>query len=221
MAGLSITAIDVLVAIILLVSAGFAVFRGLIRETFAILEWVAAGYAALRFTPVFRPLLVDYISPPWLEWIAVFIGTFLLVFIPLSILSHRLAEMVKKTEIGPIDRFLGFVFGIGRGLVIVGFAYIAFAALVPLRDHPETLTKARLFPVIRNTSDILRSLVPGIGKANNGEDSQQASARATGPERRSVTKSASESATPKTYGASDRSALDRLFETNGGGKSSR
>jgi hypothetical protein len=63
--------------------------------------------------------------------------------------------------------------------------------------------------------------VPGIGKANNGEDSQQASTRATGPERRSVTKSASESATPKTYGASDRSALDRLFETNGGGKSSR
>jgi membrane protein required for colicin V production len=221
MAELSITAIDVLVAVIVLVSAGFAVFRGLIRETFAIIEWVAAGYVALRFTPVFRPLLLGYISPPWLEWITVFIGTFLLVFIPLSILSHRLAEIVKKSEIGPIDRSLGFVFGIGRGLVIVGFAYIAFAALVPLRDHPQTLTKARLFPVIRNTSDVLRSLVPGMGKAKSDEDSQQANTRANGPERRSVTKSASESTTPKTYGASDRSALDRLFETNGGGKSSR
>src|SRR6185312_13312061 len=116
MGELSITAVDVVVIVIVLVSAGFAVFRGLIRETFAIIEWVAAAYAALRFTPVFRPLLVDYISPAWLEWIAVFVGTFMLVFIPLSIISHRLAERVQKSEIGPIDRSLGLIFGIGRGL---------------------------------------------------------------------------------------------------------
>jgi membrane protein required for colicin V production len=218
---LFITAVDVVVTVIVLVSAGFAVFRGLIRETFAVIEWVAAGYAALRFTPVFRPLLVDYISPPWLEWIAVFVGTFLLVFIPLSIISHRLAERVQKSEIGPIDRSLGLIFGIGRGLVIVGFAYLAFAALVPPRDHPETLTKARLFPLIRNTSDVLRSLVPGMIKPANADESREANARPTATERRPVTKSASQSNTPKTYGASDRSALDRLFEATGGGKSAR
>jgi membrane protein required for colicin V production len=143
------------------------------------------------------------------------------VFIPLAIMSHRVSEQVKKSEIGPIDRTLGFVFGLARGLVIVGFAYIAFAALVPVRDHPATLTKARLFPLIRNTSDVLRSLTPqeasGVAGANAPADAkapppQPASADAPADAK----PPAPESSPAKTYGADDRSALDRLFQTNGG-----
>ena len=201
MGQLSVTAIDILVVVVILVSAGYAAYRGLVHETFTIIEWVAAGYVALRFTPLFQPLLHDYISPSWLEWIAVFAGTFLIVFIPLSIMSHRISEQVKKSEIGPIDRTLGFVFGVGRGLVIVGFAYITFAALVPARDHPDTLTRARLFPLIYNTSDVLRSLMPQSGDGVAGD----APAEAKSP--------VPQSTAAKAYGADDRSALDRLFET--------
>jgi len=207
MGELSITAIDVVVVAVILVSAGYAMFRGLIHETFDIIEWVAAAYVALRFTPVFRPLLQGYISPPWLEWVAVFVGTFLIVFIPLSIMSNRIADAVKKSEIGPIDRTLGLVFGIGRGLVIVGIAYIAYATLVPLTNHPDTLTKARLFPLIRNTSDVLLSLAP---QSENG---------IAGMGRRALGLPAApeaETSAAKSYGANERSALDRLFETNGG-----
>jgi membrane protein required for colicin V production len=202
MGQLSVTAIDILVVVVILVSAGYAGFRGLVHETFAVLEWVAAAYVALRFTPLFQPLLQDYISPPWLEWIAVFAGTFLVVFIPLSILSHRLSEVVKKSEVGPIDRTFGLLYGVGRGLVIVGLAYIAFAALVPAEDHPDMLTKARLFPLIRNTSDVLRSLTP---QENNGV---AAPADASSP--------APQPTATKAYGADDPGALDRLLETNGG-----
>jgi membrane protein required for colicin V production len=177
-----------------------AMFRGLIHETFAILEWIAGGYVALRFTPVFQPLLNGAIKPAWLEWLLVFIGTFLLVFIPLSIMSHRLSAMIKQSDIGPVDRVLGLVFGIARGLVIVGLAYIAFSTLVPLKDHPASLTQARSFPLIRNTSEILRELAPaGIFASNNNA---------------SVDDSSSET---KTAGAGASSALDRLLGTNGGG----
>jgi membrane protein required for colicin V production len=204
MGNLSITVIDAVVIGVILLSAGFAMWRGLIHETFSIFEWVAGIYAALRFTPVFQPLLRGVISPPWLAYILVLFGTFLIVFIPLSIFSHRLSEVVKKSEIGPVDRALGLVFGLGRGLVIVGLGYIAFAALVPIRDHPATLTQARLFPLIRNTSEVLLGLVPGADKAA-GLDAR-GDARAEG---RDGTDGA------KTYGASDRSALDNLIETTG------
>jgi membrane protein required for colicin V production len=109
---------------------------------------------------------------------------------------------VKKSEVGPIDHAFGLVYGVGRGLVIVGLAYIAFAALVPAENHPDMLTKARLFPLIRNTSDVLRSLTP---QESNGV---AAPAHASSP--------APQSTAAKTYGADDRGALDRLFETNGG-----
>ena len=205
MGQLSVTAIDILVMVVILVSAGYAAFRGLVHETFAVLEWVAAAYVALRFTPLFQPLLQGYISPPWLEWLAVFAGTFLVVFIPLSLLSHRLSEVVRKSEVGPIDHTFGLVYGVGRGLVIVGLTYIAFAALVPAEDHPDMLTKARLFPLIRNTSDVLRSLTP---QDKNGVAGDATPADASSP--------TPQSTAAKAYGADDRGALDRLLETNGG-----
>ena len=208
MGELSFTGIDVLVLAIVLISGGVAMFRGLVQETFGILEWVAGLYVAFRFAPVFRPLIGEAISPSWLQWVAAFVGTFLLVFIPLSIMSHRLSELVKKSEIGPIDRVLGLVFGIARGLVIVGLAYIAFGALVPAKDHPQTLTKARLFPVIRNTSEILRSLGPGKGEKPDVEDEATKSGHQT-----------EDHGTAKTYGAQDRGALDTLFQANGGSSS--
>jgi membrane protein required for colicin V production len=124
MGALSVTAIDIVLAAVLVISAGLAFARGLVHETFAILEWVAAAYCALRFTPALLPLLAGTISPAWLEYGVVFLGTFLIVLIPLSFLSHRLEEVVRHSDVGPVDRALGFVFGIGRGLVIAGVAFI-------------------------------------------------------------------------------------------------
>jgi len=201
MGNLSITMIDAVVIGVILVSAGFAMWRGLIHETFAIFEWVAGIYVALRFTPIFQPLLGGVVSPPWLAYILVLFGTFLIVFVPLSIFSHRLSEVVKKSEIGPVDRALGLVFGIGRGLVIVGLGYIAFASLVPIKDHPNALTQARLFPLIRNTSEVLLGLVPGADKVAGLDADKDSTAQGRDG--------------AKTYGASDRSALDNLIETNG------
>ena len=211
MGQLSFTGIDVLVVAIILISGGVAMFRGLVQETFGILEWVAGLYVAFRFTPVFRPLLNGAIAPAWVEWLAVFVGTFLLVFIPLSIMSHRISELVKKSEIGPVDRTLGLVFGIARGLVIVGLAYLAFDSLVPTDDRPPTLTKARLFPLIRNTSDVLRSLGPG--KAKQPEDGSPPQETATPAQQTGQVQPT------KTYGAEDRGALDTLLQTDGGSSS--
>jgi len=216
MGEVSITLVDVVVVGVILVSAFFAMWRGLVRETFSIFEWVAAAYASLRFYPVFRPLLTNLISPPWLESTVVFVGIFLMVLIPLSFLSLRLSETVKKSEIGPVDRTLGFVFGVGRGLVIVGLGYIAFASLVPLRDHPQMLTNARTFPLIRNTSEVLLGLLPD----ENGlaEFSSRSVAQKPAPSPK-ISRAAAKPS--KTYGANDRRALDRLIEATGDGKDSR
>ncbi len=197
MSGLPVTTIDLAVIVIIALSAMIALWRGLVRETFSIFEWIASAYVALRLAPTFQPMVSGIIAPSWLAWIVVFVATFLIIFVPLSMLSHRFAEIVKRSEIGAVDRVLGFVFGVGRGLVVVGLAYIAFASFVPLESQPQAVTNARLFPLIQNSSEVLLSLVPG-GKS---ESATVPPGNARGE--------------AKTYGAAERGALDRLFEATG------
>ena len=53
---------------------------------------------------------------------------------------------MKHSPIGPLDRALGVAFGVVRGLVIVGLAYMAFTYFVPIRKQPAWLTEARSLP---------------------------------------------------------------------------
>lgn len=178
MAHLSLTPVDYVAIAIILISALFATFRGLVQETFSIVDWLIAGYASLRLSPLVLPYVRPYISLTWLQWVVVALGLFLVIFIPLSLATARLAQSVRKSHIGTVDRALGFVFGAGRGLVIVSLAYLAFASLVPARDHPDMLVKSRLYPVIRDTSDVLRTLAPGkIGHKAGDTASSEASQR--------------------------------------------
>ena len=65
-------------------------------------------------------------------------GVFLVVFIPLSFVSHRFSETVKNSPIGPLDRALGIAFGVVRGLVIVGSPISPLPMFVPIRNAAGT-----------------------------------------------------------------------------------
>jgi membrane protein required for colicin V production len=89
-----------------------------------------------------------------------FAGIFLIVLIPLSFVSFRLSERVRKSPVGTLDRSLGVPFGIVRGLALIGIAYLAISLVIPVRAQPIWLTQARFLPVIQRSSDVILSLIP-------------------------------------------------------------
>ncbi len=105
---MSVTVIDFLVVGVILLSAVFAMWRGLVQETLSIFAWVAAAYSALRFYPLLEPLLKNYIASGWLASLAAGAIIFLLVLIPLSFLSHRFGENVKNSRNRPGGPRAGF-----------------------------------------------------------------------------------------------------------------
>lgn len=212
MGELSVATVDIVIAAVILVSAVYAAMRGLLRETLAIFSWALAAYLTLRVFPGFRPMLREYIAPAWLADITVIIGVFLITLIPLSYISHRIAQTVRQTEIGPVDRALGLIFGVGRGLVVVGLAYIVFSLLVPPQSHPAWLTQARLFPVVNNTSDVLLSLVPPPEEIGLDALGILAPAAEEAPQSAENQPGEAES---QSYGAEERGALDTLIESSG------
>ena len=230
---LSVTFIDCLIVLVIVVSAGYAAWRGFLWETLTIFAWVAAAFACLYFGPYIIPLTRDLVSEPWLASILAYAAVFLAVFIPFAFMSSRFSESVRHSPIGPLDRAAGVAFGIVRGLV-------------PVRRQPHWVTEARLLPVVQSTAEVLLSVVPDRPRdypyVVDHPVVQQAAPveqRASNPSDMStshdpmaelirkneaanhVPKAAppvqqkSAAKTAKTYGATDRQALDNLVQTGG------
>jgi membrane protein required for colicin V production len=68
--------------------------------------------------------------------------------------------MVLDSRIGALDRTLGFLFGLARGLIIVVIAFLFFAWLVPDRSQPEWVRSAKSRIVLQGTGDWLMSMLP-------------------------------------------------------------
>ncbi len=213
---------------ILLVSGLLATYRGFLNETLSIVAYAIAAVGAVILAPLLKPLAHSVVGPDWLAYGLSLVGLFLILLIPLSFVSFRISESVQGSPIGPLNRSLGFVFGIGRGLVIVGAAYLVFSLLAQPKDHPDWVRNARLLPVIKGTADVLRSL-GGHHKDKNDKDNkdahdtvttelteQQATTKPGKPAHLSTVSNDSHEGsgvTGKTYGDTDRRALDQLVHS--------
>jgi membrane protein required for colicin V production len=232
---LPLTALDLLVILVVLLSAGYAAWKGFLWETLTIFDWLAAAFGCLYFGPYLVPMMRGVIAAPWVAGLVAYAVTFLIVFIPLSFISHRFSESVKNSPIGPLDRALGIVFGVVRGLVAVALVYLAYTYFVPISEQGRFVRQARSLPMIQSTSQVILSLVPTRTKSDftlerpesppphdaigdlireNGA-SGQATGAAREPARESPHRTPAKKAA-KGYGAQDRRALDTLLKDGGG-----
>jgi membrane protein required for colicin V production len=68
---------------------------------------------------------------------------FILTLIVVSIITVRISDMVLDSRIGALDRTLGFLFGLARGLLIMVVAFLFFAWLVPDKQQPDWVRSAK------------------------------------------------------------------------------
>jgi membrane protein required for colicin V production len=136
--------------------------RGFMREVMSIAAWGAAAAAALYAFPRLLPLATQYFSS-WNEWAVkgiVLGGVFLATLIIVSVITVRISDKILDSRIGALDRTLGFLFGLARGLIIVVVAFIFFDWLVPQKSQPEAVRNAKSRVVLQSTGQWLMSLLP-------------------------------------------------------------
>ena len=154
--------LDIFLIVVMLISGLLAMVRGFMREVLSIVAWAAAALAAIYLFPRLLPLATQYFGG-WNECLvkglvigAVFLGTLIIV----SIFTVRLSDKILDSRIGALDRSLGFLFGLARGLIIVVVAFVFFNWLVPQKSQPEAIKNARSRVVLQGTGDWLESLLP-------------------------------------------------------------
>jgi len=207
--------VDLVVVLIIIASTAYAAVRGFISETLSIFAWAAAAFATLWFGPWIAHLLRPMIEPHWLGILTGYASVFLAVVIPLSFISFRFSEGVKKSPVSPLDHALGGAFGVARGLAIIGIAYAVFTAFVDIDRQPDWLLNARTLPIIQGAAQVVTSLVPDGHMDNAATKKPERRVETTHKESQTADRPPHKKHGKKTYGAKDRKALDKLIEDGG------
>jgi membrane protein required for colicin V production len=127
------TIFDYIVLIIIGLSVILSVMRGMIREVLAIVGLVAAFYVGVTYTNQLLPMMPVDIPNDALRVLAAFLVLFLATLLLATLLGIALSAIFKKAGLGWLNRFLGALFGVARGLLIV--CVIVF--LAGLTDIPK------------------------------------------------------------------------------------
>jgi membrane protein required for colicin V production len=155
-----ITMLDIILIGVMLISALLAMIRGFMREVLSIAAWAIAAGVTLYAYAKLLPFAKTYFSNDILATVVVVATTFLGTLLIVSVITVRFSDMVLDSRVGALDRTLGFLFGLGRGLLIVVVAFVFFAWLVPERSQPEWIRNAKSRVVLQGTGDWLMSMLP-------------------------------------------------------------
>lgn len=113
------TAFDYAVLLIIGFSILLSVLRGAVREILALASWVAAFLFANAWSVWLAQQLPPSIPNEQLKLLAAFLILFLAVLLLMTLFAIALSELIKKIGLGGMDRGLGALFGLARGLLIV------------------------------------------------------------------------------------------------------
>jgi membrane protein required for colicin V production len=150
-------AVDYIIIAILIISAIMGLVRGLLRESIAVITWFLAIVLAWSFGASLEPMLGGVlVGSPLRIWAAraiIFVGVLLLGGAVSVVLGHY----VRVSMFAGMDKFLGLIFGVIRGVVIVGAFTIAVQAL--RMDEDARWKNSRLMPYAIGVANALRGIV--------------------------------------------------------------
>ena len=155
--------LDIILVVVVLVSSVLAMIRGFSREILAILSWLGALAAALLGYNIVAKRLVNMIPemqayPQLPLWIGGGI-IFVIVITILSWITSIVSDRIIDSRIGALDRTLGFIFGVARGVVLMSVTLIGFLWLAN-ENIPDWVAEAKSKPMLEELAKHMNNAMP-------------------------------------------------------------
>ncbi|MGY4396204.1 membrane protein required for colicin V production [Sphingomonas sp. UYAg733] len=177
---MGLTALDILVLIAVLGSAGLGLMRGFVTEILSLFAWVAIIFALkMLHSPVASMMtgIVGTVSGAAVLAFAVITGV---TYFAGRMVASSLGNRTRTSVLGPVDRALGFGFGAIKGLILSSLVFLLVVLVTDTMSggpasRPLWLTDSRTYPLLNTTSSSIADFVdrrrkgqPVFGLNDNG-----------------------------------------------------
>lgn len=167
--------IDIVVVVVLLFSAAVSFWRGLIREVLTIAGIAGGIISAYVCGPLLAPTMrgwfgvVEGEDPQMLfgplsyEMAAdatAYVAIFVVVVIVLSFVSHFISEFVRHIGLGALDRTLGVLFGLARGMLLLGLVHFIVSYALSDEQKEQYLVPTKSYVYLEATSQWIATYLP-------------------------------------------------------------
>ena len=224
--------LDVVILIVVAVSALIALSRGLIKEVLSIVGWILATMAIIYLLPVCLPFTKKFISSGLLAGILTALSIFVIFFVFWIYSTSQIIGKIRTSKLNGLDRFLGLFFGIMRAFLLVVLFNIMVSWIIPEDRQSETLTNSKYFRLAGKFAQPIEEMIPqetlDLIKEKTkqfGEDEEQAEdkekdenvelfEKLAQPRIKKVSgKNKQSKEEPKGYHNSEREDINRLIES--------
>ncbi|MBU74830.1 MAG: colicin V production protein [Rhodospirillaceae bacterium] len=154
--------IDFAALIILVISGILATLRGMTREIMGLAGWPVSILVARICAPYLAPVLEDLLQIKGLSdilgWVIPFVAAVILWFV----FSNLVSPGLSKAGLGSLDRWLGFLFGVLRGYVILLVVYAGAVVVAKGETNfANIVTDAEITPALRDSWHLFAGVLPG------------------------------------------------------------
>ena len=146
MEALELNPADWFILVVLLASGIISFTRGFTKEFLSLFLWIAAFIAAISLEYLATPKINEFIGNEEVSKIISYIIVFIVFIFLGGMLIKFISKIIKWSGASGFDRFLGVVFGLSRGLVVL---FVIFLLLPSSLKNTDLINNSKITPMIQ------------------------------------------------------------------------
>jgi membrane protein required for colicin V production len=160
--------IDIAVGLILILSTLVGFVRGGLSSLLSTIGWIGAIIGNHYIFNHIEPFLQLRLQSKILSFLIGYVGGLFLLLFVFSIVNFLILSLLNQFRGGTIDKVIGFIFGLTRGIIILGFVFLAFETSMKalsgkensINDYPDILLDAKTLPIMKKLELKLLNYIP-------------------------------------------------------------
>ena len=123
--------VDIIIGVILITSIVVGFVRGFVKELASLLGLILGIYIAAHNYPILQKYVLSVLHNATVSKIISFLIIFFIVFFLIMLLGLLLQKVIKLIMLGWLDKILGGVFGIVKGVLFVWLLLVLILMFFP------------------------------------------------------------------------------------------